>query len=106
MGLNTPFPDTPLRERVLNVHLSVPEESIHRSSDVLRELGQSNGIALGCFVADLYLSPELAVPTPLRVSRNLVSISKSTKALKEMFTDADSNVRSRLGTKWCRILGI
>jgi hypothetical protein len=45
--------------------LGVLEESIYRSPNVLHELGQSNGIALRRFVADLYLSPELAKPTPL-----------------------------------------
>jgi hypothetical protein len=102
VGLDTPFPDTPLRDLVLKIHLSGLEESIYRSPDVLHELGQSNGIALGRFVADLYLSLELAIPTPLiRESRNLISNRKSTKALREMFTDADSNVRGRLGAKWC-----
>ena len=61
----TPFPDTPLRGRVLRIPLSGLEESIHRSPNVLYELGQSNGIAQGRLVADLYLSLELAVPTPL-----------------------------------------
>lgn len=65
MGLDTPFPDMPTRDRVLKVHLSRLEESFHRSPDVLDELGQSNGIAIGRFVADLYLSLVLAIPTPL-----------------------------------------
>jgi len=67
VGLDTPFPDTPVRGGVLKVHLSLSrlEESFHRSPDVLDELGQSNGIAMGRFVADLYLSLELAIPTPL-----------------------------------------
>jgi len=65
VGLDTPFPDTPFRDRVLNIHLSVLEESIHRSPDVLHELGESNGIAQGRFVADLYLSLEFAISTPL-----------------------------------------
>lgn len=55
----------PLRDRVLNIHLSVIEESLHRSPNVLCELGQSDGTALGRFVADMYLSLELAIPTPL-----------------------------------------
>jgi hypothetical protein len=71
MGPDTPFPDTPLRGRVLRIHLNGLwilrglEESFHRSPDVLNELGQSNGIAVGRFVADLYLSLELAIPMPL-----------------------------------------
>ena len=66
VGLDsTPFPNTPLRVLVLKVHLSGPEESLHGSPDVLYESGQSNRIALGRFVADLYLSLELAIPTPL-----------------------------------------
>jgi hypothetical protein len=46
VGLDTPFPDTPFRDLVLQIHLGILEESIHRSPDVLCELGQSNGIAL------------------------------------------------------------
>ena len=65
VGLNTPFPDMPTRDRVLRIHLGSLEESFHRSPDVLSELGQSDGIAIGRFVADLYLSLELSIPTPL-----------------------------------------
>jgi hypothetical protein len=67
----------PLRDRVLNIHLSVPEESIHRSPDVLRELGQSNGIVLGCSVADLYLSPELVISTPLYENHGISSVFRN-----------------------------
>jgi hypothetical protein len=45
--------------------LSGLEEGVDRSPNVLHELGQSNGIALLRFIADLYLSLELAIPTPL-----------------------------------------
>jgi hypothetical protein len=65
VGLYTPFPDAPLRGRVLGIPLSGPEESIYRSPNVLYELGQSNGIVQGRFVADLYLSLELAISRPL-----------------------------------------
>jgi hypothetical protein len=71
VGLNTLIANKPLRGRVLRIHLnglwilSGLEESFHRLPDVLNELGQSNGIAVGRFVADLYLSLELAIPTPL-----------------------------------------
>lgn len=68
----------PLRDRVLNIHLSVIVESFHRSPDVLRELGQSNGIALGRFVPDMYLSLELAIPTPLKDSHGAINNWKST----------------------------
>jgi hypothetical protein len=66
VGLDTPFPDTPLRDRVLKIHLSVLEESIHRSPDVVRELGQRSMIALVAFRRGFvsYLSLELAIPTP------------------------------------------
>jgi len=77
------IPDMPLRDRVLRIHLRIVEENFHRSPNVLRELGESNHIALGRFVANLYQSLELAIPTP-----------------------ADSNVRGRLETKWCGELGI
>jgi hypothetical protein len=63
--MDTPFSDTPFRDLVLQIHLGGLEESIYRSPDVLHELGQSNRIALRRFVADLYLSLELAIPTPL-----------------------------------------
>ena len=65
MRLDTPFPDTPLRGQVLRIHFTVLEESKHRSHDVLRELGQSNRIALVRFVADWYMSLERTIPTPL-----------------------------------------
>ena len=65
MGLNTPFADTPFRGPVLIIRFSTLEESFDRSPNVLHELGQSNDITLGGFVADLYLPLELAISTPL-----------------------------------------
>jgi hypothetical protein len=65
VGLDTPFPKTPLRDLVLKIHLSGLEESIHRSPDVLCELGQSNGVAIWRFVADLDLPLKLAISMPL-----------------------------------------
>jgi hypothetical protein len=65
VGLDTPLPNTPLRDRDFKIQLRFLDESFHRSPDVLHELGQSNGIALGRFVADLYLSLEFAIATPL-----------------------------------------
>ena len=69
VGPDTPFPDAPLRGLVLPILLSGPEESIYRSPNVLYELGQSNGIAQGRFVADLYLSLELTISRPLTDER-------------------------------------
>ncbi len=105
MRLDTPFPDTPLGELVLKIHFGVGalEESFDRSPYVLGEFEQSDGIALGRFIADLYLSLELAISTPLYEGHGIISNWKSAKALR---TDANSNVCGRLITNRRRELGI
>jgi hypothetical protein len=116
VGLDTPFLDMPLWNRVLNIQLSVGikkgeftaqfigqgrrrpdlDKYIHRPANVLRKLGKSNGIVLRPFVTDLNLSLEVAITTPLKVATESVKKYYST----ENVTDTDAYMRCHLGAKW------
>ena len=117
MRLDTPFPDLPTWRRILGIQFAILlrltlkkgefnctrlgqgrspdlDKYIHRPGYVLRKLGECDCVMLRPFVANLNLSLELAITTPLTVATELVKEYRIT----EDATHADAYIRCHLGT--------